>query len=229
MDKKKHINDSFQNAVADYRYLLERNYPDKESIKLVGNRYGLSGTERAMLFRGVFTEALCTQRKNSLTTDLKGKELHIDGYNVLFTIMNYLLGKRVFPADDGVLRDTGGSYGKIESESLFYKAMDLLLNWLETRNPSSITIYLDRPVESSDTHKKEIENRSRALNVEARVLLCDYADAELKKLKNAIIATSDSEIMDAAHCRIIDIPRQVLASGGSPRAKGRLPLEPQCK
>lgn len=53
-------------AAADYRWLLDRSYPDQPAIKLVGDRYQLTGVERAMLFRGVFSERASGRRASLL-------------------------------------------------------------------------------------------------------------------------------------------------------------------
>ena len=45
--------ETLKDAARDYRFLLNRSYPQKASIKLVGDRYQLSGQERSVLYRGV--------------------------------------------------------------------------------------------------------------------------------------------------------------------------------
>ncbi len=45
--------EKFKDAVRDYRFLLDRSYPQKASIKLVGDRNQLTGQERSLLYRGV--------------------------------------------------------------------------------------------------------------------------------------------------------------------------------
>ncbi len=44
-----------QEAAEDFRYLLNRGYPRKATLELVGNRYGLTFDERHLLHRGVFS------------------------------------------------------------------------------------------------------------------------------------------------------------------------------
>ncbi|HHN48821.1 MAG TPA: DUF434 domain-containing protein, partial [Bacteroidales bacterium] len=41
----KTLSDNFLQSAADYLYFLNRNYPQKALIKLIGDRYQLSGTE----------------------------------------------------------------------------------------------------------------------------------------------------------------------------------------
>jgi len=49
--------DELAAAAADYRWLLDRGYPDQGALRLVGDRYRLSGVERNTLYRGVFSDA----------------------------------------------------------------------------------------------------------------------------------------------------------------------------
>ena len=83
------------------------------------------------------------QRK-ILKYNLTGK--YIDGYNVLFTIMNYLFGKFIFTGNDGLLRDCGEVYGKVENEALFYRAVDILLEYLKKGEPAAIEIKIAEAV-----------------------------------------------------------------------------------
>ena len=63
------LNIFFKNSIEDLIFLLDRNYPRKQAIELVGNRYGLNHNERMILYRGVF------DRKN--TALRKEKRIHL--------------------------------------------------------------------------------------------------------------------------------------------------------
>jgi hypothetical protein len=97
-------------AVENYRYLKNREFPDKASLKLVGDRYRLSRLERNCLFRGVVSVSESERRKTKLVRadELKGQALGIDWYNVVITVESYLKGMPVFLSDDGILRDATG-------------------------------------------------------------------------------------------------------------------------
>ena len=51
--KKVEISIDFKQAVIDYLYLLEKLYPHKAILKIIGDRYRLSKTQRSILFRGI--------------------------------------------------------------------------------------------------------------------------------------------------------------------------------
>ena len=80
----------FQQALKDYFYLIDRSYPEKGSLKLVGDRYMLSTDLRNLLYRGVTSRENSKQRSARLV-DTPHAPLIIDGYNVLFTLLNYRL------------------------------------------------------------------------------------------------------------------------------------------
>lgn len=204
------VTESFKSALKDYFFLLNKGYPETPALKLVGDRYRLSGRQRNVLYRGITSKEKALSRKSKLTGDLKGKELSVDGYNVLFSIMNYLMGKTVFIGNDGILRDSGGAYGKIENETFFYKAIDILFNFIKTSGIKSLVIYLDTPVTNSGVHKKDLENKMSEAGIAGKVFLAKPADSELKGKRDGIIATSDSGIIDVTECKVFDLARQSL-------------------
>ena len=46
----------FKAATKDYYYLLNREYSQKATLKLISDHYRLSGVQRSALFRGIVTE-----------------------------------------------------------------------------------------------------------------------------------------------------------------------------
>lgn len=208
--KSDFLTDSFKPAVNDYSFLLDKGYPERPVLQLVGDRYRLSGLQRTVLFRGITSMGKTRSRQSKITHLLKGKKIHVDGYNVLFTIMNYLMGKTLFISNDGFMRDSGGTYGGIEDETIFYKAVELFFDFIKKSEMESVIIYLDSPVSGSVSHKDELERRVRRWEIDGEVVLVKSADAQLIKQTDGIIATSDSEIIDAADCHVFDPARNCL-------------------
>jgi hypothetical protein len=203
---------AFKDALIDYYYFLAKNYPGKDTLKLVGNRYRLSRVQRIFLFRGITSKnsALLRKAKQIPLENLAGNPLYIDGYNVLFGVMNYLLGKPVFIGNDGILRDSGGVYGKIENQGLFDKAVHLLVEFVRRRNIENFTLYLDQPVAGSNSHKEAIEKKMQQEKVKGEIRLAPFVDHCLKQKNDGVIATSDSEIIDATPCKILDLAWYIL-------------------
>lgn len=210
MAKNELSTQSFIDAVNDYFYLLNRGYPEKAALKLVGDRHRLSGNQRNCLYRGITSEVKARQRKSKLIQDIKNQVIHIDGYNMLFTIMNYLLGKTLFIANDGLLRDSGESYGKIENNKIFSRASKLALGYLSDNRPGHLTIYLDSTVKNFKTHSKLLEKALIDHRISGKTLSLRHADSALKEIKDGIMASSDSEIIDVVSLRLADVARQTL-------------------
>ena len=53
MPRNNIITENFKNAIIDYSYLLEKDYPHKAILKIIGDRYLLTGLQRSILFRGI--------------------------------------------------------------------------------------------------------------------------------------------------------------------------------
>jgi len=203
-------NKNFIMGARDYRYLQDRKYPQKGTLKLVGDRYKLSGDQRTVLYRGISSKECSGKRKSRLTTDIKNKTLIIDGYNVLFTILNYRLGKLVFISTDGILRDAGSLHGKIRNEEIFSECISLLLGYLITRKPSYLNIFLDSPVSHSAKHKDIIDNSLNEYSLSGCCKLVKSPDFEIKQNSSGVICTSDTAIIKKTNTSIADLPRAVL-------------------
>jgi len=214
LKNKNLITTAFKNAITDYYYLLNKNYPGKETLKLVGNRFRLTGVQRTVLFRGITSKEKALQRKAKLIAleNSKGKILYIDGYNVLFTMMNYLLGKVIFIGNDGILRDSGGNYGQIENETTFYQSANLLLDFIPGSAFQEVTIYLDSPVSNSSSHLNQLEKQVQQKKIKGKIHLTRPVDHRLIQINDSsgVIATADSQVIDHTPGKILDLARSAL-------------------
>jgi len=204
------ITESFQKSIKDYLFLINKGYPVRKTLKLVGDRHRLSGTQRSILFRGVTSREKSIKRKLKIIDKIKDQPLHVDGYNVLFTITNYMLGKILFLGNDELLRDSGGGYGKVENDSFFSTAADMVFDYTTTHHVRALRIYLDHPVLNSTVHKEIIDGKIKKRKINGSVLMMKSVDNELKGIKEGILSTSDSEIIDCTPCQIIDLARKSL-------------------
>jgi len=103
---------TFIRAIKDYFLFIEKNYPKKTLIKLVGDRYLLNKTQRTILYRGIFKKKEIKRRKKMKARKISGKDIFVDCYNVIYTIANYLYGRPMYIGNDNFLRDAGDSLGK---------------------------------------------------------------------------------------------------------------------
>ena len=185
-------------AARDYRWLLDRGYPPKASLKLVGDRRMMTKDERMILFRGVAPTAAAASRAAIVRSEAKGRAFLVDGYNQALTVMHYLTGRPVFVANDGLLRDAGGSYGRIADLALFERAVDAIAGHIVALGPLSVGIFLDSPVPGSAGHARMFRDLFASRGAEVEVRLEKSADAPLKKAPPlSLVATSDSAIADA--------------------------------
>lgn len=197
-------------AVNDYYQFLCRQYPQSTLLKIVGDRYKLTGGQRTMLLRGVFSASQNNQHRARLYREIKNQELHIDAYNVLFTILNYRMGRLVFLSSDGFCRDAGSLFGKIRRQEQFSEALNLLIGFLKSAMPGFLVFYYDSPVSFSREHKYLTEKFCDENELDASVMLIKSADAAIKTNKSGIVCTSDSAIIDAVQCPVTDLPFGIL-------------------
>jgi len=203
------MNVIFMDACKDYSYLINRNYPERGTLKLVGDRYRLTRDQRTILYRGIASAEKSGLRKARLVKDIKNKTLAIDGYNVLFSILNYRLGRFTFISTDGVLRDAGSLHGRLKDEEMFTDCIRILAKHLPAMQPSKVDIFLDSPVSHSERHAQAISEIFQGSGMVVSCRVIKSADYGLKHLPFDVLATSDSVIMEAAS-EIVDLPRIIL-------------------
>ncbi|MBN1836123.1 MAG: DUF434 domain-containing protein [Spirochaetales bacterium] len=203
---------NFREAIVDYRYLKDRGYPDKAALKLVSDRYRLSGVERNCLFRAVFPAADCHRRRAKLVpaAGVSGAPLGVDWYNVLITVESYLKGFPVFLADDGLLRDSSAIHGSYRPGKVTPAAFERILGALAQLGPASVVLFLDSPISYSGLMAEGLRQSLAALGLEGAVQVEPSADYPLKSFAG-IVATSDSSIIDReAVQQVFDLARWVL-------------------
>ena len=207
------LSENFNIAVKDYKYLLERNYPQKSILKIVGNKYLLSGKERAMLFRGITTKSNIDKRKKILVKNIKSiknKTLYIDGYNVLITVGSYLKGNIVFICNDNFLRDVSELHGKIFRNKFVDRSLKLTLDYLNKNNIKNVEFYLDEPISKSGELCREIRNGIVKNTISGDAQTCMSPDFILKNIEQGIVCTSDSTIIDNSNVGVFDLARKVI-------------------
>ena len=216
---KELLTDNFKDALRDYYYFLEKAYPQKAILKIVGDRYALDKSQRTVLYRGIFSASQVLERKSKKTKRIDNKYLYIDTYNVFFTIANYLFGRLVFISNDTFLRDTGEVYGKIQTEELFYKAIDLFFDYIKIQSFKSINFFIDAPLSYSGELAVQLNKKINDYSLQGEATTVKSPDYELKQLKEGIIATSDSAVIDDIDCnvKVIDIAGCVIEKKFSPK------------
>lgn len=197
-------------AIKDYRWLLDRHYPQRSAIHIVGDRYKLTGTERSILYHGVSDACSAGKRSDKVTEELSANRIAIDCYNVLFTLTNYLLGKPVYISDDNFLRDAGEGRGRINNKEIFDRALNLLENFLSNNKDREYYLLLDAPISNSGKLAIILADYLSSSRIKGVAEAINSPDYVLQNISGAVICSSDSAIMDKTVCRIFDIPRHIL-------------------
>ena len=186
---------ALRQAVADYSLLLTKEYPEKAGLKLVGDKFELTKRQRLAVMRSSCSDAKLAERlaRQIQPAELAGRNILIDGYNILITIEAALSGAFVFIGRDGCMRDLAGLHGTYRKVNETIPAIELINNALTELNAKNVCWLLDKPVSNSGRLKKIIE--SQTINAELEVTLVNNPDTELIQTEK-IVATSDSVVLD---------------------------------
>lgn len=204
------VTTEFIQSLRDYTYLLNRKYPRKSILKIVGDRYLLNSFQRVLLSRGIFPEQAVLSRMGKVTKNISGEEICIDTYNILFTISNYLLGRLVFISNDHFVRDAGEVYGKLHKDAVFKRAIDILVDFLVKKKVARVEFYIDKPVSFSAELAGNLREILRESGIPGDACLDKNPDAMLKALDRGIVASSDSDILDDTIRPVTDLAHLVL-------------------
>lgn len=209
------FSDNFKEAAKDYLWLLNKNYPQKKVLSLVGDRYRLLKPERDILYRGISSTSQASSRREKLyrIKELQENTLHVDMLNVVITITSYLGGKPVFFCNDGWVRDSLEIHaGKISSH-LLRKALNLILEFSIIQTKMKFIVYIDHKAESGKQVLKMIdEENGRPFEIK----VAESADHLLKVLEDGVLATSDGQLIDQTNCKVVDLAREILEFNFSP-------------
>ena len=208
----KSFSKNFLIAVKDYIFLLENKYPQKNILKLVGDRYKLNRTERAMLYRGITTRKNCSNRISKLLPELhiNKNEIYIDTFNQLFTIRSYLEGKVVFIGNDGFLRDASEYHGKVARISILERSVELTLLYLKELSLTGLVFLIDKQITKYQLVSNVIKELALKSPVPIEVKVSESVDRILINTFTGIVATSDSQIIEKSKVKIFDLARQTL-------------------
>lgn len=193
-------------AAGEYLWLLSKGYPQKSSLKLVGDKFMLTRDKRQVLYRGISSTKKAEARKSRIGSVNGGEVVLIDTYNVLFTVNNYLLGRPVFLCNDGMLRDAGEMRGRIVNKPVFSRSVDLMLEILKDWPKATYILYLDEPIPFSGRLSIELSKDMVQLGIDGEALTVKSPDQVLVNQPCDAICTSDTVIIDQSRCKVIDLP-----------------------
>lgn len=188
---------ALRRSLADLCWLLSRGYPKKASLKLVGDRYELRQRQRTALQRAAASDEARSRRKarEVLPEAVRGRELAVDGYNVLLTLEVALGGGVVLAAVDGTFRDMASMSGHYRKVQQTRPALEILGGYLDTLGCPRVLWYLDRPISNSGRLKKAMEEVAGEHGWPWEVHLVASPDRALVAGER-LAATADSAVLD---------------------------------
>lgn len=209
------FSDKFKQAARDYLWLLDKKYPQKKVLSLVGDRYRLLKSERSILYRGIAPTKEAADRAKKLREidETNSGVLHIDMLNTLICIASYFGGKPVFICNDGWLRDASETHAGKLQRHLLEKATELLLRFIHKKEIAEVHGYIDSKAESGKEALQVLSGKqTSALEVHAP----ESADHALKNINDGVLATSDSQLIMLSSRPVIDLAMEVLRANYSP-------------
>lgn len=188
---------SLRSAVTDASQLLTKGYAEKASLKLVGDHFNLTARQRLAVLRASSSDQQIERRREHQVPapDLAGKQLVIDGYNLLITIEAALSGGYVFVGRDGCLRDLAGLHGTYRKVDETLPALALIGESLSTLNVVGTHWMLDQPVSNSGRLKGWICAMAMERGWPWDVTLVPNPDPVLAESED-IVVSADSIILD---------------------------------
>jgi hypothetical protein len=208
----------FRLALQDYIFLLEKKYPEKNILELVSTRYALNHFERSILYRGISISEKAKKRQDRLITieQLGNGLLHIDLFNVLFSVAAYLRGYPVYLSFDGLVRDASESHGSGDWEIHLEKGLELLIEFLGNSTIQKAFIYLDNPLEYGLAISEKLRELTKTEKPAIKIIADPSPDHLIRESTSGIIATSDSTIIDKSTLPVFDLPKYILESSFTP-------------
>ena len=184
-------------ATGDLSWLKGRGYSDTAAIKLVGDRYQLRTRQRIAVSRCACSDlARAARAARRCSPDaIRGRPLAIDGLNVITTIEVALSGGALFLGRDACLRDMASFHGSYRLVEETDRAVSILVDLVESLEPSQATMYIDRPVSNSGRLAQLVRSTAESRGVRLQAMTENAVD-ELLQASPAVVASADSAILD---------------------------------
>lgn len=190
---------ALRHAATDLCWLLDHGYALRSSVALAGNRYGLTQRQRLAVTRCACSQEQLKRRKASEVSPefLSGRELWIDGFNLLIGIESALSGGAILVGRDGCFRDMASLHGTYRDVEETPTAAELIGSMAAKWGVSHCRWLLDRPVSNSGRLKEILAGVGARFGWSWQIDLEVSPDQSLIETTEAV-ASSDSLVLD--HC-----------------------------
>ena len=192
------------------QYLINEGYDLKQATVFVGNHFLLSERQRLAIMRSVAKDQDLAERKSKQLplSELKGKEVWIDGFNTVITLEVLLSDSLLFTCMDGTIRDLAALRGTYRLIPETTEAVRLMFDILQEASVGKVNILLDEPVSNSGRLKSliaetaeskysssliaETAEQNKSFDLDIRIL----RDVDRTLYGKEGVITSDSIILD---------------------------------
>ena len=214
--------EDLQKAAIDFHYLLNRGYPRKTSLELIGNRYDLSFDQRHLLHRGIFSDSDAVTRRKKMVSlqGLRNKKVAIDGHNMLITIEAALSGRPLILSNDGFIRDISGLSGKFKKTRVSDKAIHLILGVLKRSKPFHVLFLFDAPISKSGLLAYGVREQLKKDHLPGDALAVRVPEKILLGF-TGIVVTSDTAIIDQSR-EVFDLAGYIIETRIKPKSLFKL-------
>jgi hypothetical protein len=188
---------ALRQAAADLSWLLGRGYAIVSALKLVGDRWSLTERQRMAVRRAACGDEARAGRLARLVeaASLTGREIRVDGFNVVTTVETALGGGVVLACRDRTFRDIAGVHGTYRKVAETMPSLSLIGETLESMGTGPVRWLFDRPVSNSGRIRGIVCETAVSRGWDWAVDLVDSPDA-LLKASAEVVATADSAILD---------------------------------
>lgn len=189
---------SLRSAAEDLNYLLSKNYPERSTLQLVGNRYRLNKRQQQALRRVSLSDQQISliQSKEIALSEIKDQTLYIDGFNLMISIEAALSGAFLFEGRDGCYRDIASvhsTYRRVEeTESAFRLIGKSLQKW----KPKTIHWYFDAPISNSGRLANFGRTISEESGFEWTIELVNNPDKSIANQSTGIALSCDTWVLE---------------------------------
>lgn len=184
-------------ATHDLCWLLDHGYAPRSALELVGNRHNLSSRQRMAVSRcACAADAAQHRRRRELApADLRGRELWLDGYNVLTVLESALAGGVVLLGRDGCYRDIAGIHRRYRKVHETNPALRMIGETVADWGVTLCQWWLDQPVSNSGRLKTLILEMAAAARWNMTAELAFNPDRRLWE-SGHVVASSDGIVLD---------------------------------
>lgn len=186
-----------RDAVYEFCWLLNRGYARHSVIQLVGDHHQLAKRQRLAISRAACTtinrelrQAKCVQFEQ-----IKGRQLVIDGFNLVISVETAMAGGLLLRCCDGCIRDIASIHGTYRQVHETRQAIELIGNMLQSFSSASVLWLFDKPVSNSGRLAKMVRDIAKVHNWNWQAELIENPDQAIRSSRNIAI-TSDSAILD---------------------------------